>query len=130
LRKERVDVRIEPELLEELDIIAQRSGQSRSSAIRDAVANLVMEQKDGWNSTMIQVNIPNRLAGKVDRAIMNSDATDLDDAIKQALVFWTKDLEDYYLNREPKMEKITAKNIQKDSAIAQMRDSGKKLARK
>jgi metal-responsive CopG/Arc/MetJ family transcriptional regulator len=130
MRKERADVRVEPELLEELDAIAQRKGQSRSEAIRDAIACFVDEEKDGWNSTGLKVNIPNRLADKVDMAIMNSDATDIDNVIKQALDFWTRDIEDYHLNRKPKMEKITAENVRKDSANAQMRESSKLLARK
>ena len=130
MRKERADVRVEPELLEELDIIAQRSGQSRSEAIRDAIACFVMDQKDGWNSTSLKVNIPNRLADKVDTAIMNSDATDIDDVIKQALDFWTRDLEDYHLNRKPKMDSITAENVRKDTAKAQMNEKVKQLARR
>ena len=130
MRKERADVRVEPELLEELDTIAQRKGQSRSEAIRDAIAGFVDEEKDGWNSTGLKVNIPNRLADKVDMAIMNCDATDIDDVIKQALDFWTRDIENYHLNRKPKMEKITAENVRKDSANAQMRESSKLLARK
>ncbi len=130
MRKERADVRVEPELLEELDIIAQRSGQSRSEAIRDAIACFVDEQKDGWNSTKINVNIPNRLADKVDMAIMNSDATDIDDVIKQALDFWTRDIEDYHLNRKPTMESITAENVRKDSAKSQMSKTVKQLARR
>ena len=130
MRKERADVRVEPELLEELDIIAQRSGQSRSEAIRDAIASFVMDQKDGWNSTKINVNIPNRLADKVDMAIMNSDAADIDDVIKQALDFWTRDIEDYHLSRKPRMEKITAENVRKDSAKSQMSKTVKQLARR
>ena len=130
MRKERADVRVEPELLEELDIIAQRSGQSRSEAIRDAIASFVMDNKDGWNSTKINVNIPNRLADKVDTAIMNSDATDIDDVIKQALDFWTRDIEDYHLNRKPKMETITAENVRKDGAKSQINETLKQLARR
>ena len=60
MRKERADVRVEPELLEELDIIAQRSGQSRSEAIRDAIASFVMDQKDGWNSTSLKHTVTYR----------------------------------------------------------------------
>ncbi len=130
MRKERADVRVEPELLEELDIIAQRSGQRRSEAIRDAIASFVMDNKDSWNSTKINVNIPNRLADKVDMAIMNSDAADIDDLIKQALDFWTRDIEDYHLNRKPKMENITADNVRKDSAKSQLSKTVKQLARR
>ncbi len=130
MRKERADVRVEPELLEELDIIAQRSGQSRSEAIRDAIASFVMDNKDGWNSTSLKVNIPNRLADKVDMAIMNSDAADIDDVIKHALDFWTRDVEDYHLNRKPKMDKITAGNVRKDTAKSQMSEKVKQLARR
>ncbi len=130
MKKERADVRLEPELLEEIDIIAQRSGQSRSEAIRDAIASFVMDQKDGWNSTALKVKIPNRLADKVDMAIMNSDAADIDDVIKQALDFWTRDIEDYHLNRKQKMESITAENIRKDAAKSQMSGNVKQLARR
>ncbi|MCK5024627.1 MAG: hypothetical protein KAR56_03320, partial [Thermoplasmata archaeon] len=82
------------------------------------------------NSTALKVKIPNRLADKVDMAIMNSDAADIDDVIKQALDFWTRDIEDYHLNRKQKMESITAENIRKDAAKSQMSGNVKQLARR
>jgi len=52
MNKERIDVRVEPELLEELDAISERQGLgSRSAAIREAIASYVIDNKDGWNST-------------------------------------------------------------------------------
>ncbi|MBA3044868.1 MAG: ribbon-helix-helix protein, CopG family [Candidatus Thermoplasmatota archaeon] len=130
MNKERVDVRVEPELLEELDIISERLGLgSRSAAIREAIANFVMEKKDGWNSTSVTVNIPNRMAGKVQRQIMNGDATDVGIAIILALNLWLKDLEDDCLRRSPKMDRIVKKNIQKDAAMKELESKGKELWR-
>ena len=100
MRKERVDVRVEPELLDELDIIAEREGlRSRSAAIRKAVTEYVLDNADGWNSETLKVTIPNRLAEKVQRFIMNGDARTPQEIMVLALEFWTADREDYYLNR-------------------------------
>ena len=112
MRKERVDVRIEPELLDELDIIAEREGlRSRSAAIRKAVTEYVLDNTDGWNSEMLKVTIPNRLAEKVQRFIMNGDARTPEEIMILALEFWTADREDYYLNRRGKLESIVAENV-------------------
>lgn len=128
MNKERIDVRVEPELLEELDIIAQRMGlNSRSSAIREAIASFVMDNKDGWNASGITVNIPNRIAERLQRQIMNGDAQDTDQAIVFALDFWLKDLEDYYLNRREKIERIVRENMNSDEAMNQLRKIGNKL---
>ena len=128
MNKERVDVRVEPELLEELDIIAQRLGiHSRSSAIREAIASYVMENKDGWNATGITVNIPNRIAERMQRQIMNGDAKDSDQAIVLALDFWLKDLENYYLHRREKIERHVRDNMVSDDALEQLRKNGKTL---
>ncbi len=112
MRKERVDVRIEPELLDELDIIAERQGlRSRSAAIREAVTEFVLDNTDGWNSEMLKVTIPNRLAEKVQRFIMNGDARTPEEIMILALEFWTADREDYYLNRRERLESIVAENV-------------------
>ena len=130
MRKERVDVRIEPELLEELDIIAQRSGQSRSATIRDAVENLVMEQKDGWDSMGTYINLTFEAADVVELAIKNGDARTPDEAIEKALEFWGRDREDHHINRKPKMNQIAAENMRKRDTLKQMKSAGKQLARK
>ena len=130
MRKERGDVRIEPELLEELDIIAQRRGQSRSSMIRDAVETLVMEEKDGWNSTAIKVNISNRLADRVQQRILNADVIDLDEAVRDALKAWVKKLENFNLKTKYELDAITAENVKNDTTKAQLENAGKQLARK
>jgi metal-responsive CopG/Arc/MetJ family transcriptional regulator len=128
MNKERVDVRVEPELLEELDIIAERLGlNSRSSAIREAIANFVMDNKDGWNTSGTTVNIPNRIAERLQRQIMNGDAKDSEQAIVLALDFWLKDLENYYLNRREKIERLVRDNMNSDDAMDQLRKNGKKL---
>ena len=128
MNKERVDVRVEPELLEELDVIAQRMGiNSRSSAIREAIANFVMDNKDGLNTSGITVNIPTRIAEKLQRQIMNGDAKDPDQAIVLALDFWLRNLEKYYLRDREKIERIVRENIQSDDAMKQLRKNGKDL---
>ena len=128
MNKERVDVRVEPELLEELDIIAQRMGiNSRSSAIREAIACFVMDNKDGWNTSGITVNIPNRIAERLHRHIMNGDAKDPDQAIVLALEIWLGNLEKYYLRDREKIEHIVRENIQSDDAMKLLRKTGKDL---
>ncbi len=122
MRKERIDVRVEPELLEELEIITEREGlRGRSAAIREAIASYVMDNKDGWNSTGLKVNIPNRLAEKVSRHIMNGDARDAEEAVVLALNRWTSELEDYYLHRRDKIESIVAANVKTDAAMTKLR---------
>ena len=112
MRKERVDVRVEPEILDELDIIAQREGlRSRSAAIRKAVTEYVLDNADGWNSQTLKVTVPNRLAEKVQRFIMNGDARTAEEIMVLALEFWTADREDYYLTRREKLESIVAENV-------------------
>ena len=130
MRKERADVRLEPELLVELDAIAQRKGQSRSEAIRDAIACFVDEEKDGWNSVGVHINIGFEAAEIIDTAIEIGDATTVDIAIEKALDFWGKDREDHHINRKPKMDEIAKRKAKERAALKQMQSAGKQLARK
>ena len=130
MKKERVDVRVEPELLKELDNIAQRSGQSRSSIIRDAIDSYVIEKEEDLDTIRFQVNITYDLAEKINRAILNTDAKNPNHAVEKALDYWTRDIDDYRLNRKPKLDDIAAENVSKRSALQQMRDFEKLLARK
>ena len=130
MRKERIDVRIEPDLLEELDAIAQRSGQSRSAIIRDAVENLVLENKDEWNSVGLHVNLTYEGVEVIQNAIMNSDAHTPDQAIDKALEFWGRDREDHHINRKPRMREIAEENMRKRQSLGEMQNSAKQLARK
>ncbi len=128
MNKERVDVRVELELLEELDAIGQREGfTSRSSVIREAIASYVMEHKDGWNTTGITLNIPNRTAERLQRHIMNGDARDSQEAVVLALDFWLRDLEIYYLRRRGRMEAILRENMAADDALEELKKKAKKL---
>jgi len=128
MNKERVDVRVEPELIEELDGISERLGiGSRSSAIREAISYFVAEQREGWNTSGLRVRIPNRLAERLHRHIMNGDARDADEAIVLALDFWLRDLEVYYLRRRARLESIAKENIASDGAMSQLADRGKDL---
>ena len=128
--KERVDVRVELELLDELDIIAQRNGQSRSAVIRDAIENFVDEKKHGWNTTSIQVNIPTRLAGRLQKRVFNGDANNRDEAIGEAIKTWVVTHEQFHLHTKYELDAITAENMKNDKANAQHQDAGKQLARK
>ena len=130
MKKERVDVRVELELLDELDIIAQRSGQSRSSIIRDAIASFVDEKKYGWNSTPVQVNIPTRLADRLHKRVLNGDANNHEEAIGEAIKTWVVNHEQFHLKTKYELDEITARNMEEDKANAQLQDAGKQLARK
>jgi predicted DNA-binding protein len=123
MRRQRVDVRLDAELLDEVDSIAARCGMSRSEFIREAVASHVIFDKDSWNSTAVKVTIPNRLAEKVTRHVMNGDARDAEEAVVLALDRWTADLEDYYLNRRDKINAVVAQNVRSDAALAAARKS-------
>jgi predicted DNA-binding protein len=130
MNKERVDVRVEQELLEELDTISERLGvESRSAIIREAIATFVLDNKDGWNSTGIKVNLPNRMAERLQTHIMNGDASDAENAIVLALDFWLRDLEDYHMNRRATMEKIVRENMSSDRGLKELRNRGKDLGR-
>ena len=131
MRKQRVDVRVETELLEELQIIAEREGiNSRSAAIRESVASYVMDNKDGWNSTFLRFSIPNRLAERVQRLVINGDAKNAEDAVEKALEFWAADREDYYLDRRDRLESIVAENVRNDAALVKLRKSGESQIRR
>ena len=130
MNKERADVRVEPELLEELDAISERLGLgSRSAAIREAIASFVMENKDGWNSTGLRVSLPNRMAERLNRQVMNGDANDPESAVILALDFWLRDLESYYLNKRSRLERIVDDNLRADSAMRELEDRAKDLGR-
>jgi metal-responsive CopG/Arc/MetJ family transcriptional regulator len=120
-----VDVRLDAELLDEVDSIAVRTGATRSEVIREAVASHVMDDQDSFNSTVVKVTIPNRLAEKVTRHVMNGDARDAEEAVVLALERWTVDLEDYYLNRRDKINLMVAENVKNDAALKAARQSGR-----
>ena len=125
-----MDVRVEPELLEELDAISERLELgNRSAAIREAIANFVLENKDTWNSATIRVSVPNRMAERARRHIMNGDAKDMENAITLALDFWLRDLEDYYINRRHTMDKIVKDNIGQSEAMKELETKGRSLGR-
>ena len=125
MRKERVDVRLDAEILDEIDSIVAREGISRSEVIREAVASHIVDAKDSWNSTAVRISIPNRLAEKINRHIMNGDARDTEEAVVLALEKWTSDLEDYYLNRRDKINSVVAENVKNDAALAEVRRKGR-----
>lgn len=128
MNKERVDVRVEPELLEELDAIAERKGfVSRSSAIREAIVDYVAQNGDSWNSAGINIDIPNRIAERLQRQIMNGDARDANEAIVLALDFWLRDMEAYYLRRRDRIDRAVKENIVSDAALKELQARGKDL---
>ncbi|MDD4307907.1 MAG: ribbon-helix-helix domain-containing protein [Thermoplasmata archaeon] len=128
MNKERVDVRVEPELLEELDAIAERKGfATRSSAIREAIVEYVTQNGDSWNSAGINIGIPNRIAERLQRQIMNGDARDANEAIVLALDFWLRDMEAYYLRRRDRIERAVKENIVSDAALKELQTRGKDL---
>lgn len=129
MNKERVDVRVEPEFLEELDVLAERMGMSRSGAIREAIIAYVMENKEGWNSASVKVAIPNRIAERLSRHVSNGDARDQEEAVVMALDFWLRDLEDYYERRRPRLDRLVAENVRSDEAMREAEGRGRDLGR-
>lgn len=130
MTKERVDVRVESEFLEELDAIAEREGLSRSELIREAVMDYVLDNRETWNSRLLKVSIPNRMADKVQMHIHNGDAKTPEDAVLLALDFWLRDLEHYYLNRRKRMERTVKENARSDNVMKQLEEKGKELGRR
>ena len=97
---ERIDIRVEAEILEELEDLAKLDNlNTRSEAVREAIYNYVDDMKGMWNSDVVKVTIPKRLMDKVGLYIRNGDALDLDQAIFIALNNWCDNQEDYYSNR-------------------------------
>jgi len=129
MRKERVDVRVELDLLDELDIIAQRSGLSRSSVIRDAIDHYVDEQKHDWNSRSVKVNIPARLADRLQQRVINGDANTQDEAIGEAIKTWVVEHENFHLHTKYELDAITARNMKNDAAKTQLQINERQLAR-
>lgn len=129
MNKERVDVRVEPEFLEELDAVAERMGLSRSAAIREAIVAFVMDPKDGWNTTALRVNMPARIAERLNRQVNNGDAADPESAVIMALDFWLRDLEDYYERRRGRLDRIVRDNVRSDEAMKEAEDLGRDLGR-
>lgn len=128
---ERIDIRVEAEILEELEDLARLDNHNtRSEAVREAIYNYVDDMKGMWNSDVVKVTIPKRLMDKVGLYIRNGDAQDLDQAIFLAMNKWCDDLEDYYSNRRDKMEKIVSENVAADLAKGHAKKQAKKMARR
>jgi metal-responsive CopG/Arc/MetJ family transcriptional regulator len=129
LNKERVDVRVEAEFLEELDMLAERAGTSRSSVIREAIVAYLMDRGEGLNSSAVKVSIPNRILERLNRQVNNGDATDTETAIVMALDFWLRDLENYYERRRNRLDRAVADNVRSDRAMREAEDRANELGR-
>ena len=128
---ERIDIRVEAEILDELEGIAGMNNiTNRSEAVREAIYSYIDDRKDMWNSDVIRVAIPKRLMEKAEMFIRNGDAKDLDQAIFIALNNWCDDLSEYYTDGRGKLEKAVAENIENDMAIAESARKSKKVARR
>ncbi len=128
---ERIDIRVETEILEELGELARLDGlNTRSEAVRGAIYNYIDDRKAMWNSDIVKVTIPKRLMDKAELYIRNGDAQDLDQAIFIAMSKWCDDLEDYYSNRRERMEKIVSENVAGDLAKGHAKKQAEKMARR
>lgn len=128
---ERIDIRVETEILEELEELARLDDlNTRSEAVREAIYNYIDDRKAMWNSDIVKVTIPKRLMDKAELYIRNGDAQDLDQAIFIAMNKWCDGLEDYYSNRRDKVEKIVSENVAGDLAKGHAKKQAKKMARR
>ncbi len=131
MARERIDIRVEAEILDELEGIASMNNiNNRSEAVREAIYNYIDDKKDMWNSDVVKVTIPKRLMEKAEMFIRNGDAKDLDQAIFIALNKWCDGLSEYYTDGREKLEKVVAENIVNDMALADSANKGKKVARR
>ena len=129
--KERVDVRVELDILEELEAIALRDGAgNRSAAVREAIYYYVEEKKDTWNTDKHVVKLPKRLTDRVFRLIRNKDATDFDDAIRAALRAWCKDREYDLKHGRHELDNLVAENMESDIANEEMARMAKKVSKR
>ena len=132
MSRERVDIRVEPDILEKLEEIAQRDGVSggRSAAVREAIYQYVERNESSWNTDLLEVRLPKRLADRVNLFVKNGDARDADQAIVLALTKWCDALESYYISGREELENVVAQNIRNDAALDDARGRGKKLSRR
>ena len=129
--RERIDFRVEPEIMEELESIALTDGVSgRSAAVREAIYHYIDLRKDSWNSDAITVKLPKRLADKVGLFIKNGDAADVDQAIVLALDKWCNNLETYYLERRDELEHIVSENIHSDMTEKDLKNKVRKISKR
>ena len=128
---ERIDIRVETEILEELEELARLDNlNTRSEAVREAIYDFIDDRKAMWNSDVVKVTIPKRLMDKAELYIRNGDAQDLDQVIFLAMNKWCDDLEDYYSNRREKVEKIVSENVAGDLAKGYAKKQAKNMARR
>ncbi len=128
---ERIDIRVETEILDELEGIASMNNiTNRSEAVREAIYSYIDDRKEMWNSNVVRVAIPKRLMEKAELFIRNGDAKDLDQAISLALNNWCDGLSEYYTDGREKLEKVVAENIENDMVIAENSRKSKKVARR
>ncbi len=129
--RERIDVRVETEILEELEAIAFRDGaKGRSAAVREAVYFYIDEKKDTWNTDKHVLKIPKRLTDRIYRLVRNKDATDFDDAIKAALRAWCKEREYDLKHGRYELDRLVAENMESDIANEEMARVAKKVSKR
>lgn len=129
MSRERIDLRIEPDILDDLESIAKINGvDGRSAAIREAIYFYIEHMKNNWNSDSLSVSIPKRMMDQLDLFIRNGDATDVDQAIVLALTDWCAKKEKYYLSGRSRLENIMKDNRLSDLAKRDMSARAKKLA--
>ncbi|MCK4757482.1 MAG: ribbon-helix-helix protein, CopG family [Thermoplasmata archaeon] len=114
---ERVDVRVESEILEELEDVAQLYGiNNRSEAIREAIYDYIEDKKEMWNSEVVKVSIPRALIIKARKYIKMGEVEDLNQAVFASLTIWCKEQKQYYLHERDKLDDI-AKEMEQSAVV-------------
>ena len=124
---ERVDVRVEREILEELEDVARLYNiNNRSEAIREAIYDYIEDKKDMWNSDIVKVSLPREIHIDTRMYIKMGRAKTLSEAITAALSEWCNGLRTYYLHEQKALMDIAKEKEQ--AAIAEK--DGQKRARR
>ena len=129
--RERIDIRVDPLVLEELEAIAERNGiEGRSAAVREAIYHYVDTMKHSWNSQVVTVNIPNRVAERTDKYIRAGEVLNIDQAVSEALKSWCSGLDDEYTGRRKAAEEAVDEKIRNDRSMAKMKQTSRRIAKR
>lgn len=133
MSRERVDFRVEPEILEKLEEIASRAGIAggRSAAIREAVYQYIERNESSWNTDHLDIRLPKQLTNRVNLFVANGDAETFRQAVVMAVERWCNVKESYHrFGGREEMEHIVAENMSANAGMDEARSLGKKITKR
>lgn len=128
---ERVDVRVEREILEELEDVARLYNiNNRSEAIREAIYEYIEDKKEMWNSDTIKVSLAREIVIDTRAYIKMGRAKTMAEAITAALTKWCEGWNNYYLHDQKKIMEIAKQKEQAAKAEAEGKRRAKRFGRR